>query len=317
MTASKEWSTTDALNPDSSAGIPSITSLNEPGESIMGILVTYNTDPSAFIELLDRFSTTIPLVVCDNSTDRDIRTRIKGCSDSRNMVYLPMNGNVGIAAAQNRGIEFAKSQNASFVLLIDDDSHLTAAEALQLREAYRQLSASGKKVGAVSARAISAKGQNLSNVPDPGRPGFTRCPLLNSSGTLIALETFTEVGLMNEELFIDLVDFDWGWRALGKGYGLFITEGVRFQHALGVGALQVFGLRGGIPNPIRHYYQTRNTLYLLAQPHVPINWKLRQIINLAIKIVVFPIFITPRLERLAHFSRGTLDALTGTMGPKR
>jgi rhamnosyltransferase len=122
---------------------------------------------------------------------------------------------------------------------------------------------------------------------------------------------------MNEALFIDLVDFDWGWRALDRSYGLFIAEGVRFQHALGEGAFQAFGLRGGIPSPIRHYYQTRNTLYLLTQPHVPTTWKLRQIINLAIKIVVFPIFIAPRLERLTHFSRGVIDAISVNMGPKQ
>lgn len=288
-----------------------------PPTSILGILVSYNTEPAGFLQLLDRFSSTVPLVVCDNSTDKEIRARLQEHTQARNMTYLPMNGNVGIGHAQNLGIEYAKTRNAAFVLLIDDDSHLSATDALQLREAYWQLRAAGEKVGAVSARAVSADGKNLSNVSDPGQLGFTPCPLLNSSGTLIPVEVLAEVGGLDERLFIDLVDFDWGWRALRKGFGLFIAEGVRFQHALGIGAIQALGLRAGIPNPIRHYYQTRNTLFLMTRPHVPLHWKVSQVFNLIIKIAFYPIFVAPRLVRLSHFSRGLFDAMTGAMGPKR
>ena len=281
----------------------------EADGSVIGIVVTYNTNIDAFNEMLRRFSAVVPLIICDNSTDERIQVQIQTATDSNNMFYLPMHGNVGIARAQNQGIAFALGLGASYILLIDDDSHLTANDAIRLRNAYLELKGLGRRIGAVSARAMSHDGRNLSNVPGNLRQGFTSCPLLNSSGTLLPVKLFSEVGPMDESLFIDMVDFEWGWRALARGYELVIAEAIRFRHTLGESPLHVLGIRIGIPSPIRHYYQTRNTLYLLTRPYVPFLWKIKQVFNLVIKFIFFPIFVPPRLERLTRLTQGCREAI--------
>ena len=51
-----------------------------------------------------------------------------------------------------------------------------------------------------------------------------------SSGSLIRKEVFEEVGLMNEDLFIDFVDNELCWRAKFFGYKIFISSRAKMNH---------------------------------------------------------------------------------------
>ncbi|END16895.1 putative rhamnosyltransferase domain protein, partial [Escherichia coli P0301867.8] len=39
-----------------------------------------------------------------------------------------------------------------------------------------------------------------------------------SSGSLTKVDVFKKIGLFDEDLFIDYVDYEWGWRALEKNF---------------------------------------------------------------------------------------------------
>ena len=54
-----------------------------------------------------------------------------------------------------------------------------------------------------------------------------------SSGSLIPKKAFIEIGGMEEDLFIDLVDYEWCWRAQKQGFSTFVTKEVKMAHRLG------------------------------------------------------------------------------------
>ena len=47
------------------------------------------------------------------------------------------------------------------------------------------------------------------------------------------MESIKEIGLMNSDLFIDMVDYEWCWRANSKGFTLYEDERVIFKHQIG------------------------------------------------------------------------------------
>lgn len=276
--------------------------------TVLIVVVTYESDLHEMEENLAECSAVARVVLCDNSIQPQTRAAVQSFAKSRGMHYLGMTGNRGIGYAQNRGIEFARQAAADFVLLMDDDSRMPAASMHRLLNCYFELTAGGRRVGAVSALAIDRDG--AAKRPAAGRPEtVVECRDLMSSGSLIPVGVFATVGFMDEGLFIDFVDFDWGWRARAHGLGLYQAQDAVFAHALGEGFVRVFGYPVKLKSPIRHYYQTRNTFRMLRRPHTPAGWKAKQLVTILIKCVVFPLFVPPRRSRLACFFQGLADGM--------
>ena len=88
----------------------------ESGQSIAGIIVAYNTDPdvlvTAAVEILDALDL---LIVVDNSDSPSSAAAVRSAADASGLTYLPMNGNLGIADAQNRAVEFALAGGADYL----------------------------------------------------------------------------------------------------------------------------------------------------------------------------------------------------------
>lgn len=280
---------------------------------VLAILITYNTDPESLYKLLNHLSGQADIIICDNSIDTASSSIICKIAFEHQVEYIAMHNNIGIGAAQNHGIEMAWQRNYEFVFFIDDDSIPDPSLVQHLIEVYRQLMASGVKVGALGARARDSLGADISNAVQ-GKNIATACSQMMSSGTLIPTKVLRDVGLMDELLFIDCVDFDWGWRAIVKGYQLFLASGCYFQHSLGEGYLSFGSLRLGIPSPVRHYYQYRNILLMLTKPYVPNMWKIKQLVALMVKLVIFPCLIAPRKQRIRYMLRGIADWRRGHWG---
>jgi rhamnosyltransferase len=283
----------------------------------MAIIVTLDSDVDELRANLADCSACMHLVICDNSEDAMHRAAIREFAESQRMAYLSMGGNLGIGCAQNRGIEFAKQNGAEFVLLLDDDSRLTCTALSGLLKAYFELQALGNRVGAVGGRAIDRHDASESSI---GREegAFMLSREMMSSGSLIPIAVLGEVGFMDESLFVDYVDFEWGWRAIEHGYKLYLANDVIFLHALGEGSYRILGIKVKLKSPIRHYYQTRNTLLLLRRRYVPMGWRVKNLVRTLIKCVVFSMFISPRGRRFLYAFRGLRDGLWGNeSGPTR
>jgi len=215
--------------------------------------------------------------------------------------------NLGIAQAQNLGISWARECAATDILLMDDDSMPTRSLVSDLLRARKT---SWIQPVVVSARAIGADGEDLSNRAADDATGMTPCSELNSSGTLIPATAFDLVGVFDDRLFIDCVDFEWGWRALALGVPPVLCDGVAIQHRLGEGLR--LGLR--LPRPIRHYYQYRNVLRMIVCSKALLRWRLSQLIKLPVKLVLIALLADQRSERLQYAVWGLRDFLAGRTG---
>ncbi|MGL9750644.1 MAG: hypothetical protein ACR5LC_03620 [Symbiopectobacterium sp.] len=115
---------------------------------------------------------------------------------------------------------------------------------------------------------------------------ITEATFIIASGCLIRMEILDRVGIMKEELFIDYIDIKWFLRAKSLGYEIFISPYAKMAHSIGDRRTSIMGRSVSVHNPIRRYYLTRNSFYLMRLSYVPLGYKLREAIFNVLRIAV-------------------------------
>lgn len=287
---------------------------------VFAVVVAFRPDPDRFARALQAIEAQVQaIVVADNGGPRSTPLALP-----RSAVPVDMVGNRGVAAAQNRGIEKARELGATHVLILDDDSICGADTVQTLVRAWTGLRAAGEKVAAVGANFRDPRhgqanafhrieGLGMKRL-DSTAAAVHRVHTLISAGCLISLDAFDAIGPMNETLFIDYVDTEWGMRAQLLGWNSFGVVDAQMEHTLGDSLLWLFGKPYSLHGPLRHYYMTRNGLWMIGQRRFPARWRLLESWRLLRRSGAYLLVAPQRLERLAMMSRGVRDALLGRMG---
>lgn len=292
------------------------------------VIVTYFPDLAALRGLLQRVRPQVGfVVVVDNTPSAAVdvsELAALGCA------YVPLERNVGLAAAQNRGIECVRAAGCDHVLLLDQDSEPAPDMVERLLHALMRLAQQGARVAAVGPRWRDRHGggdtpfvrlgvgrmHNLPCTNDAG--GVVECDTLVASGCLIPVPALDAIGPMDERLFIDQIDVEWGIRAQANGFSLYGVCDAVLHHGIGERMVRVwFAPRRRMPvhAPLRDYYLIRNIVAVFFLRSAPWRWRLLQAVRLPGLILVLVTQMPPRLQRLRLIARGLADALRGRLGP--
>ena len=276
------------------------------------IIVLYNPDLSIFEKVINSISNQVDhIFIADNSLNK-IDEKFIG--NYKNISYQKMSGNIGIAAAQNVGILYFIELNFSHVIFLDQDSIANKELVLHLIEDLKFLGKKLIQVGGIGPRSINRESnQEYRGKVKKGKPitkYITEVSEIISSASLIPLEHFKQIGLLDVSLFIDGVDHEWCWRAKKiKNLRFFISEKAHLSHKLGEGD-RFFILRNvAIPTPFRTYYQFRNYFILLRRNYVPLYWKFSNGFKYLIKYFYFPLALHPRKEYFKNINKGIWDGI--------
>jgi rhamnosyltransferase len=242
-----------------------------------------------------------------------------------NCFLFVLGENLGLASAQNFGIEKAKLLGAEYVLMLDQDSLPAPDMVSRLLEAITTLQDQGLLVAAVGPRYTDQNQRNLrpfvrirglcvKRFDCESSDQTVQVDHLISSGSLIPIAVLDAIGGMREELFIDYVDTEWSLRASRMGYRLFGVCNATMRHSLGDRPCRVFGSYLPIHSPLRHYYLFRNAVWLYRQDWISWNWKAAILWSILFKLVFFSIVPRNRLSQVQMIFRGFLDGLRGRMG---
>lgn len=246
--------------------------------------------------------------------------------DYPEVLYIPLLENRGIAAAQNVGLRALKDTCVEYVVFSDQDSLASPNTVALLQKTYVLLCDKGIKVGGVGTRPFNVetgkpyrakskeygiccigKGNDAVNV--------TKCDDIISSISFMRLSAFVEVGGFDEALFIDGVDNEWCWRAAVSGYEFYIVEEAKIMHHLGEGDKHVAGCNVSISSAFRIYYQFRNYIWLCRRKYVPEWWKRKHLFKYALKMIYYPLCVSPRLMFVKRIFRGIVDGLCHRQEP--
>ncbi|WP_283151032.1 glycosyltransferase family 2 protein [Silvimonas soli] len=300
--------------------------MTDPGVSgvpkIAGaVIVAYFPDPDviARITRLSRFVQ--QLVVVDNTPGgAAIELPIESAGNVRLLVMME---NMGIAFALNIGIKYLLDAGCGYVFLFDQDSDVTSSALQALLDCCYQAQQVGqvaqvgpayfdRRLGRL-APFIRREGLRIRRLPAQGEQ-IIRADYLITSGACITREAWNAVGPMDDSLFIDFVDIEWGLRANALGWASYGCPQIVMQHTLGEEPISVFGRRYPLHSPLRHYYFVRNGIALMRRSYVPLCWKLIELTKLPIRFVVYGVFADNGAAHFKMMLSGLWHGMIGRSG---
>ncbi|RIX43571.1 MAG: glycosyltransferase family 2 protein [Rhodocyclales bacterium GT-UBC] len=298
----------------------------EKGEGVYAVVVTFNPCVDQFGNLLAALGPQVQsIIVVDNGSANGVLADLNRLCDLPAIDLIRLGANKGIAFAQNVGIQAARRAGAKYVVLFDHDSCPAPDMVFQLRAVAEAKAALGIKVGGVGARYfddrqdnpppfIQVVGLKVERQPCQCDGSVVAVDYLIASGCLIPLNTLDAVGEMNEELFIDYVDIEWGLRAKANGFLSFGVCAAKMAHDLGDEPIVFLGKSYPAHSPLRHYYHFRNAVWMYRQSWLPLHWKLADGWRLILKYGFYSLLAHPRSMHWRMMTKGIAHGLRGKMG---
>ncbi|TCW32456.1 glycosyltransferase family 2 protein [Gulbenkiania mobilis] len=292
------------------------------------IIVLYHPDEPNLKALLDSLKNQVAAIyLIDNTPFGQIQYNESYFKNySPICIYKSLGNNKGIAKAQNEGISLAIKKGCTHVLLLDQDSCPARNMVFKLIQEETRLKNLGRKVAAVGPLFIEQKGSSSATAIRHKFLHVEKIPILKdmkeavetdhiiASGSLISVDSLTEIGLMMEELFIDWVDVEWGLRAKSKGYSCFITPSTIMKHSIGDEVVFFLGKKISLHSTTRNYYIVRNLAFLLRKNHLDWNWRSISILRIPKYIVFYTWKSNHKLNTLKTLTQALYHGLIGKTG---
>ena len=122
---------------------------------------------------------------------------------------------------------------------------------------------------------------------------------------------------MNEELFVDYIDIEWSYRARSKGYKLFAVPVAVMNHTIGDNRYNFLGRMISIHSPLRRYYLSRNSVFMLRCSYISFGYKLRELVLNFVRVFVYAMISKNKLKYFRYSFVGLLDGIRGKFGQCR
>ncbi|QUF83027.1 glycosyltransferase [Clostridium butyricum] len=220
-----------------------------------GVTVLFNPEEDVVNNIKSYCNQIDYLYLIDNSS-KDNSELFKGIGE--NIYYISLRNNYGIAYALNIGINSCKNVGCSWVLTMDQDSYFRE----NYIDNYKKIICKGDSLDNIAFLVPQFHTDRMnSNVCKE----FKELKLAMQSGNLLNIDKYNDIGIYNEKLFIDCVDYDYCYRARKKGYKIIQCSDVILNHSPAITkSFELFGkkIKYGYAKPLRYYYQIRNLNYL-------------------------------------------------------
>ena len=274
---------------------------------IGGCVVFYNPSPEA----LENIQTYLPflemLVVVDNSTKyTDTSEKVKTIPK---VVYLSQEGNLGIASALNKGMDYLYEHGMDLALTMDQDSKFPVANTKKILRLVE------KNISEYAILGLRYKNDERTYK----KP--TEIFEVNywiTSGNFVKLKDYKDVGGFQEELFIDSVDHEFCRQLVLHHRRIGIMRDYCLDHTIGSPGkmIRMFGTYFPLSSnhsPIRYYYRFRNVWYLYHKD----KKYYRPIFNKEIYVNIprILLFDSEKRKKWQMIKRGIDDAKHERLGP--
>ncbi len=268
--------------------------------AIYSVIVLYNPESNNLANIEALLAQSDTLIVIDNST-KELPEKISGLlnTDSR-IAYFSNNGNIGLSMALNKGIRKAlEYEDCDYIALFDQDSLIQEnffPPLISILESRPDVISASPDV--VDMRTLEEK---KSSVPATEY----EVPVIITSGSFYRRDAFEKVGLMDETLFIDYIDYEWCFRAKSKGYQLVRVPSSVLLHNMGEKVVKfLFMEKPYHTNGVRHFYIFRNQIYMLKRNYIPLGWKATQILKFAYRVPSYILLSPHPLQTAKNIIKG-------------
>lgn len=244
------------------------------------------------------------VVLLDNTPDSDNSILF---SEIEKTEYIAYKENLGLSLAFNHYLK-TLTENC-YIIFFDQDSFCQGNLIAQLKNDYQICYNKLGKKGIIGP-AYFEKNANKLMIPKQKNlveNGVYEVKSIITSGMFTELDVIKSSGFWNDEIFLDMADWDFCWRVLKSGFFCCLTTNAVLTHTLGKSVHRFAGIKLKEGASFRVYYQTRDCLYLLRKNYVPFKFKIRFILMLTVRPLLHLIFLPNKKKRIHYFFKGISD----------
>ncbi|WP_303834048.1 glycosyltransferase [Ruminococcus flavefaciens] len=274
---------------------------------IISIITLFNPGETV-IENVRRVSEQSDLTILVDNSNKNNSELIGSLS---NVKYIANLKNLGLSMAFNKVLKEKKFEwnEDDFVLFFDQDSKIKPNHVKCLIDKFNYVRSKGVNVGCIGPVYYNTS-NNTVEIPKIKNDLNNEDMIVSSIITSSMLTTYgilKKIGFWNEEIFLDMADWDLCWRLMKYNYKCVMTKAVVLEHSLGEGEkkLLFFSLRIG--KPFREYYQIRDCQYLLEKDYIPTKYRIRFHLILTLRSLLHLLFLNDRKERIKYMKMGYKD----------
>lgn len=282
---------------------------------VCAVVITFRPPPVVFSNLAKARLQVEGLVVVDNGSSAESLPPLRSAGREIGFEFIENGVNLGIAAALNVGVRWARSQGYRWVALFDQDSTLTDGFIEAMLAEYERNPAR-EKIAILTPKHLELE------TGEWDRPAFAKdgTPLVAiTSGSVMPVRIFDLCGWFEEDLIIDRVDDEYCLRIRSMGYTIALCSEAFLNHSVGTPQMHSFlGLkqvRATHHGAKRYYYLTRNRIVMVKRywRQYP-RWCYHTARSVLRDLVVNFVVEDHRWKKLGTTLRGIIDGLRGKMG---
>jgi rhamnosyltransferase len=297
-------------------------------ENTCAIVVSYNPESSIFEKILHLLDQVSRVVVIDNGSSKPDRDPLIKVTQQSDRIHLILNEeNIGQAKALNIGIKYAQEHKYCWLLTMDQDSLVAPDMLLNMSLAYQECDLPDRIVsicpvlasydGIAPPSEDNIRFRSFSRAKIEGLYSVTK--LVITSGNLLSVDIFDEIGLFEEDFFIDYVDQEFSLRLFQSNYKAIQANKAVLYHNLGnTTQHSLFGKQLLVTNnnSLRTYYFYRNGIVVYKKYFFrDFSWVIQDFIKgFIFNLVKIILFESERKDKLAKVFIGLAHGFTGRMG---
>ena len=284
-----------------------------PMPSVCAVTVTYQPTASLLDNVAALRPQTDALVIVDNGSNAEAMRLIEEAEHKFGCVVFRNGRNLGIAAALNIGVRYARSRGYEWVALFDQDS---SVPSLFMSSMLRTAMDRNKSRVAIIAPQYVDRSSSVAMPLAKDRKGNILSSM--TSGSLIPVELFRQCGEFDESLFMDYVDHEFCLRVRNMGFVIVQSPEARLLHSLGAAAPHhFFGKTFLTTNhrAERRYYMTRNRVWLYKRYFSKdISWTFKDARSLLGETINILLVEDSKMRKMGNILLGVKDAMAGRLG---
>lgn len=283
---------------------------------ISATVILYNPEDNVFENIVSYVNNIDILIVVDNSTEYNNYLINKLHQEFKNMIYINNNENLGIGTALNIGCDKAIELGYDWILTMDQDSKFI--DINKYLDCSKNIIDKEQNIG-----IITLNHSHHTQKTKDDECNYIQKDIVIASGNLVNLKHFNNIGRFDDNLFIDMVDYDFSHKVIINDLKIFFLHNIYIIHELG----EVFKRKNLITRKIKEkiehnsqrvYYITRNRLYLskIYRKYFPKEYSLLKTINILFihEVTKIILYEDNKLNKLYGKFLGLYHFLVGKYG---
>ncbi len=289
-------------------------SVNQEGHPrVCAVCVTYNPGPELRRNLQSIRGQVDDVIVVDNgSPSGELDAESLGCGTIH---ILRQRQNTGVGRALNVGLELVEKRGYEWAVLLDQDStpgpHMVEALGRAMLEHDR-----GTRLCAVAPEITS----RIDHGSRTSVEGVDRITTAITSGSLVNVRVWRQVGGFREDFFIDYIDHEYCLRCGMSGYPTVLAHEAKLVHDIGLPVKRVLlGRKVIVTNhsPERRYYWARNRVFVWRRYWRRYwKWVINDLWRFLVSCVEVFVLEEYRFCKVKYIILGLVDGLIGRSGER-